>query len=1412
MGNAVLAIVESAVVPGIVVFACGWFFGTTGIIEDVHVDGINRFSLKLAIPVGIVMNFAAYELTGRDLLFVVPLLIHKVIAMIITAIPLFFIKRYTIEHYATNVLNFVYVNNIVYGFAFFVALYPTSGIPLMCLLSALPDCLFAFPYCVFFLELNRARRKKREENPDNPGLSAKESLKLVPGIIVRILTNPVVWSIVIGMIISFTKWKLPTWLKTSIDFIGKTNFGVSMFCVGLFFAVAPTYRVNWSWIKSKCCCCGKSSKPKEDHSEELLQEQGTTPRYQEDDHFGEHPQPSDNEPTHQQTTVESTYESQENEEGVENVTQRGDNVAKAEQGVPEPFSPHHTQIVAVDEPKKSKRPRPNWKMVILCLIESQVLSPALMLGVASFCKFLTVEEIHASVLIMSLPLALIAFSLAKEYQALEQEAVLLIVLQSKDEGLYDIYVISLQEVIELKVSNVGKDSKTFHTWTIKLHNAIGANYKILAEKQLFGLGLIIFLKTSLFAEVSNVQTAMVSCGIFKPIPNKGAIAISLFLRNRPMVFIGSHLTSGREKNNRRLGDYETIVNALTHGETGAGGAFRSPRLNLFDHDFVFWLGDLNYRLDTSLSRENVETLLFLEQKEQHEKMNKRRMERRANLVQKGPTPLSAKHSLLRHNPFGPKNTTTTFTEVPVSPLAQLLSYDQLTLHRLTSAAFSSFNEMRITFPPTYRYDQGTHIFDTSHKLQFPAWCDRIVFHVSDPRINSRRMNDSRRSRTQSIALNFETGPGFITTNQAVISQLQEEQFFVLTPLLYDSVPSFIRSDHRPVIGLFKLSLHPASHFDLPLVPPITPVTSAKPSKLLQIPHVFRFTYMGRLEQGEFDRYPTRQLSNEEKDDLQFLEHEKASTQKMLDRMDEQLKKQDKDIEKGEIDKKDKETTAHPEEEQTESAPSQPETENVQSSPQETTSDPAEEITTKEEPSVSDSKDRNEERTNSTASSIENPLSARKAQEDRGKLAKRTELQAKKTKLELSIAHLTQQIEDDAMSLKNEQLQIERLKSLISQTEIQKITIERDLNSLSDTPPQAPAPRRFGSSGVTTQHSISPLITSLRILTKKEDDAKKQIEKLKLKLEGGRETAQPAPKAGFGSKIMSLIARYNQNTQQEPARSEPEKSKEEIQADINMKEKELDIYRKDIEETKLKIQTQKDTKSKELEETKTTLAKLREDLTNSQKHQQDLDQSLFLSRANLDKLKNDETGLFFQIALLDQLEGDTTTSNDLPPLPPSQNTKNDTISQSDQQSPFAKQQTQPFTLLPPPTIPRRISVSGRQFDGHILQPPPIRTTRQRVSIFERDVEVDEIPKKVEDGLEDPNLAFKKVDLSASTLPTSLSLIERKKRAALLFLCPYPEWGFARGTTKSSLDLVCDGILQRRAIMEEKERLRLLEEQQ
>uniref|UniRef100_UPI00398EDD49 phosphatidylinositol polyphosphate 5-phosphatase type IV isoform X2 n=1 Tax=Pristiophorus japonicus TaxID=55135 RepID=UPI00398EDD49 len=91
-------------------------------------------------------------------------------------------------------------------------------------------------------------------------------------------------------------------------------------------------------------------------------------------------------------------------------------------------------------------------------------------------------------------------------------------------------------------------------------------------------------------------------------------------------------------------------------------------------DDVFWFGDFNFRLD--VKRAVIDELL---------------------------------HSNAEDN------------------LSSILHYDELTKKLQEGSIFKGFKEAEINFPPTYKFDIGCDVYDSSAKCRTPSYTDRIIY-------------------------------------------------------------------------------------------------------------------------------------------------------------------------------------------------------------------------------------------------------------------------------------------------------------------------------------------------------------------------------------------------------------------------------------------------------------------------------------------------------------------------------------------------------------------------------------------------------------------------------------------------------------------------------------------------------------
>lgn len=265
----------------------------------------------------------------------------------------------------------------------------------------------------------------------------------------------------------------------------------------------------------------------------------------------------------------------------------------------------------------------------------------------------------------------------------------------------DIYAIGFQEIVDLNVVNVGLNSantiQKAEFWQKALSDALsrtGQRYQLMAEKFLVGILLFIFVREPIVAHISDIRTTTVAVGMMGVMGNKGGALIRFSVFDSSVVIVCTHLAAHRENVAGRNSDFKTIyekaffpsarkeediTNIIDGGSIvmPSQGASRyiDKDLSVHNHDLIFWIGDLNYRIDDSLSTEEV------------------------------------------------------FARIEANDLESLRAKDQLNIERKHHRAFQGFEEGTLTFIPTYKYQPGTDNFERrpEKKLRAPAWCDRVLW-------------------------------------------------------------------------------------------------------------------------------------------------------------------------------------------------------------------------------------------------------------------------------------------------------------------------------------------------------------------------------------------------------------------------------------------------------------------------------------------------------------------------------------------------------------------------------------------------------------------------------------------------------------------------------------------------------------
>ncbi len=137
-------------------------------------------------------------------------------------------------------------------------------------------------------------------------------------------------------------------------------------------------------------------------------------------------------------------------------------------------------------------------------------------------------------------------------------------------------------------------------------------------------------------------------------------------------------------------------------------------------------------------------------------------------------------------------------------LMELQALDQLHQQRLSGNVLRGFSEGRIAFPPTYKFDKNSDVYDTSKKARTPSWTDRVLFKSKYPL--TLKLNRSAAAAAAADGDGVGDGDGenvVCCLRQCLLFHSRHCSFDVLR---YESLRDIRTSDHRPVVAVFNISL------------------------------------------------------------------------------------------------------------------------------------------------------------------------------------------------------------------------------------------------------------------------------------------------------------------------------------------------------------------------------------------------------------------------------------------------------------------------------------------------------------------------------------------------------------------------------------------------------------------------------
>ena len=324
----------------------------------------------------------------------------------------------------------------------------------------------------------------------------------------------------------------------------------------------------------------------------------------------------------------------------------------------------------------------------------------------------------------------------------------------KDKDPPTFFVIGLQEIVKLNTSNIIFDSNKSSSflWESKITQLLLSNYNYTLQfrENMVGILLLIFVKSSEAKNIKNMRKSLIKAGFMNTLGNKGYIIYEFKYKNKTFSFGSGHLTAGENEKNYK-NRTNLLINILNHKS--------DKNLRLFENDFYFLFGDMNFRV-------KVDKKDFFEEVEKIKNTNvEKRVSDDSYLIQIKPIQdideevnknLQLKkykrrcsNSLNKYDinkirsiqAFKKKEIKTTNDDFKLFLQRNLdekkykfyffkehLENDELNGFRSNLSTFNT-KENKIRFLPTYKYIKGYNYYDLVKRV--PAWTDRILYKNSD---------------------------------------------------------------------------------------------------------------------------------------------------------------------------------------------------------------------------------------------------------------------------------------------------------------------------------------------------------------------------------------------------------------------------------------------------------------------------------------------------------------------------------------------------------------------------------------------------------------------------------------------------------------------------------------------------------
>jgi len=212
-------IVIKTIVPIILLMGAGFFSRNRGILKPGDERVLSGYVYYFALPALFLVNMSETDFTGETLRFILAGII-PVFVMLIIFIVIYFIFRLSRNTLYLLILSTIFGSTAFFGIPFVMFAFPTRQGEHLAILSAASISIVGVTISILVLELYSLEQS-----------TIREGVKRLAK---RLSRNPLIISILCGILLSLIGIKIPSPLSTSLHMLGGTTATVAIFMLGVF--------------------------------------------------------------------------------------------------------------------------------------------------------------------------------------------------------------------------------------------------------------------------------------------------------------------------------------------------------------------------------------------------------------------------------------------------------------------------------------------------------------------------------------------------------------------------------------------------------------------------------------------------------------------------------------------------------------------------------------------------------------------------------------------------------------------------------------------------------------------------------------------------------------------------------------------------------------------------------------------------------------------------------------------------------------------------------------------------------------------------------------------------------------------------------------------------------------------------